>query len=576
MKRLILGVLMAIIIVSSVALAEIQDDKVQDKINEKKIKDPKESIDVIITLKDIATDANIDKVIKKVGNIKINAKGWDEVYPNGFAATVTRKQMEILKEDSMVERVDIDEIQTIMLDTANNWSGATKARSASPTGFGVDGDRNGNKHNYANTDVVIAILDTGIDPKHKDLTGEDNGGTKKIIAWKDVIGGSVTPYDDQGHGSHVASIAAGDGSADPKYKGVAPGAALVGVKVCTSGGSCSMSNVITGINWVVANRVTYGIKIMSLSLGGIGASDGTDPESKALNNAVDKGIAVTVAAGNSGPIKYTIGSPGAAAKVITVGAMADPGYITGTLKTGLVDNGFYIAPFSSRGPTSDNKVKPDIVAPGVKIMAADNTYPNTATYHGGYLEMSGTSMSTPFTAGVLALMLDANYTRTPAQLKNIIRSTGEDYGTTGCDIDYGCGRLRAYRAVRMAKTGINDGTGDQAVPRHDRYVGYINDSTASKSYSVTITSTGYPYASTLIMTDWSGLVPYWYTAYGLTDAAIDLDLYAKNPSGTTVGSAEGIYRQETVVVRPSTTGTYKSIVDNFLGGGYYTLDISYK
>lgn len=576
MKKLILGVLMAIVIVSSVALAEIQDDKIQDKINEKKIKDPKESVDVIITLKDVATDANIDKIKKKIGDIKINAKGWDEVYPNGFAATITRKQMETLKEDPMVERVDIDEIQTIMLDTANNWSGATKARAAPPTGFGVNGDRTGNNNRYNKTDVVIAILDTGIDPKHKDLTGEDNGGDKKIIAWKDTIGGIVTPYDDQGHGTHVASIAAGDGSADPRYKGVAPGAALVGVKVCTSGGSCPMSNVITGINWVVANRATYGVKIMSLSLGGIGASDGTDPESKALNNAVDKGIVVTVAAGNSGPIKYTIGSPGAAAKAITVGAMADPGYITGTLKTGLVDNGFYLAPFSSRGPTSDNKIKPDIVAPGVRIMAADNIYPNTATYHGGYLEMSGTSMSTPFVAGVVALMLDTNYTLTPAQVKNIIRSTGEEYGVTGCDIDYGCGRIRAYRAVRMAATGINDGTGDQAVPTHNRYVGYINDSTALKSYSVTITSTGYPYASTLIMTDWSGLVPYWLAAYGLNDAAIDLDLYVKDPSSITVGSAEGIYRQETVVVRPSGVGTYKTNVNNFLGGGYYTLDISYK
>lgn len=575
MKKAILIGIVAMIIISSVAIAEVQDNKAPKDVNQKilKSKNPKDSIDVIITLKDIATDTNIEKVKSKIGNIKINAQGWNEVYPNGFAATITREQMDILKGDPTVERVDIDEIQTIMLDTANKWSGSAKARAAAPTGFGVDGDRNGNKNSYTSTDVVIAILDTGIDPKHTDLTGENNGGTKKIIGWKDTINSLAAPYDDQGHGTHVASIAAGDG--DSIYKGVAPGAALVGVKVCTSGGSCPTSKVITGINWVVTNKVLYGIKIMSLSLGGIGASDGTDPESKALNNAVDKGIVVTVAAGNSGPIKYTIGAPGAAAKAITVGAIADPGLITGALRTGLRDNGFYLADFSSRGPTSDNKIKPDIVAPGVDIMAAQNVYPTSATFHGGYIEKGGTSMSTPFAAGVAGLVLDANYTLTPTQVKNIIRSTGEDYGVAGCDIDYGCGRIRAYRAVKMAMTGINDGIGDQPVPTHKRYSAYINDSTALKSYPITITSTGYPYASTLIMTDWSGLVPYWEN-YGIVDAAIDLDLYIKNPSGGEVGHSYDVYRQETVVVRPSVIGAYKTNVDNFLGGGYYTLDISYK
>lgn len=576
MRKAILGAIVVICIITSVAIAQVPNDQLQnnDVVQKKDKKNLQDSIDVIITLKDVATDSNIDKVKNKIGGMKIREKGWNEVYPNGFSATITRKQMEILSADPMVEKININEIQHPMLDTANQWSGSAKARAAPPTGYGVDGDRDGNPKVYSKTDVVVAVIDTGIDPMHKDLTGEDNGGTKKILAWKDTIAGSATPYDDLGHGTHVASIVAGEGDADPKFKGVAPGAALVGVKVCTSGG-CPSDKIITAINWVVANKATYGIKIAQMSIGGIGASDGTDPESKAFNNAVDKGLVVTLSAGNSGPIKYTIGSPAAAAKVITVGAIADPGYITGTLKTGLKDNGFYLAEFSSRGPTSDNKIKPDVVAPGVYIMADDNTYPNTPTYHGGYIEMSGTSMSSPFVAGVAALMFDANYTLTPIQVKNMIRGTAEDYGVAGCDIDYGCGRIRAYKAVGYAKTGSIP-TGDQPVPTHKRYQAYINDSTLSKTYPISITSTGYPYASTLIMSDWSGHVPYWEVNYGLIDAAIDLDLYIKNPSGTIVALSEGNSRQETLVVRPPSTGIYSDIVGNYLGGGYYTLDINYK
>lgn len=578
MKNAILIGIVAMFIISS-AIAEVQNDNAPVSIDKKTLsnKDPKENIEVIVTLKDTAIDTNIDKVKKKIGDFKVNEKGWNDVYPNGFSATMTREQMKTLSKDPMIERIDINEIQYPTLDTANKWSGSEKARSAVPTGYGVDGDRTGNRYVYSKTDVVVAIIDTGIDPKHKDLTGLDNaGGTKKIIGWLDTIAGVATPYDDMGHGTHVASIVAGEGDADPKYKGVAPGAALVGVKVCNKvTGGCPTDKIITAVNWVVANKATYGIKIVQMSIGGIGASDGTDPESVAFNNAVDAGLVVTLSAGNSGPVKYTIGRPAAAAKVITVGAIADPGYITGTLKTGLVDNGFYLARFSSRGPTADNRIKPDIVAPGVYIMADASTYPNTATYHGGYVELSGTSMASPFVAGVAALMFDANYILTPTQVKNIIRSTAEDYGVAGCDIDYGCGRIRAYRAVKMAKTGINDGIGDQSVPTHKRYQSYINDTTDLKSYSTPITSTQYPYASALIMTDWSGIVPY-YANYGVTDAAVDLDVLVYNPSNVVVGSSETTDRQDTVVIRPSITGAYKTNVEKWLGSGFYTLDVSYK
>lgn len=550
---------------------------------------------VIVTLKDTATAKNIDALKLEVGSFKVEAGGekeWNKVYPRGFAATVTKKQMLDLSKNPKVARVDIDQKVEALLETANYWSGATAARLPSPTGWNVNGDRDGLPYSYSTNpqllDVGIAIVDTGIDPKHKDLNGTNNGGTQKVIGWYDVVNGYAAPYDDNGHGTHVAAIAAGEGDDNPRYKGVAPGASLVGIKVLTGGGWGYWSWVITGVNWGVANKNTYGIKVMSLSLGGWGSSDGTDPVSVALNNAVNQGIVVTVAAGNAGPQKYTVSSPAAAANVITVGALADVGYMLHALpgvaaeiappvsekqvtpkdQVSLADNGWYLAPWSSRGPTANNLIKPDVAAPGVRIMSAKASYPNTIGYHGGYWEMSGTSMATPFVAGVAALMLDANYALTPLQVKNMIKATAEDYGVTGWDVDYGAGRIRAWKAVGYAATGVNP-TGDQPPlsiqPDHLKYYASINDSTWYKDYPVTVTSDSYPLASTLIMYDWSGY-----------NAGIDLDLVVYDPSWNWDGYSMGYNRQETVTIEPDTLGNWNATVYKYVGAGRYSLDISKK
>lgn len=537
----------------------------------KKIKGEDEDIKVIITLKDIATDDNILQLQNRAGNFKVGKKGWNAVYPNGFAATIKRSQLENIRRDPYVTRVDIDRQARIHLETANYWSGATKVRSPSPVGYGATGDVVGGRYNYGPGDIVIAVVDTGIDPKHKDLTGLNNGGTAKIIGWYDAYASKSSPYDDHGHGTHVASIAAGEGDDDARYKGVAPGAALVGVKVCSPAGLCTDSDIIEGINWVVSKKAIYGIEILTMSIGGVGSSDGTDPTSTAVDNVVNAGIVVTLSAGNDGAQKYTISSPAAAKKAITVGAIADPGYKlihslsspTGVMP--LADNGFYIAPFSSRGPTADNRLKPDIIAPGVAITAAKAIYPNAGTYHGGYVVYSGTSMAAPFTAGAIALMLDVNSSLTPTQIKDIIRNTAEDYGVSGCDIDYGCGRIRTYRAVKMAKTGINTYIGDQSVPTHIRSWGFMDDNTGKKNYQTSITNDTYPLASVLIMSDWSG-----------SDPGIDLDLAVYGPSGELIGSRIGIARQETLVISPDALGKYNVSVVKWLGSGKYTLDRSFK
>lgn len=160
--------------------------------------------------------------------------------------------------------------------------------------------------------LVRFLTDIGIDANHADLDGG------KVIGWRDWVQNRPAPYDDNGHGTHVAGIVAGTGDANATYKGVAPGAALIGLKVLDANGSGTLSNVTAAVDWAVANKSTYNIRVISMSLGTSGSSDGSDTLSQAVNNAADQGIIPVIAAGNSGPGRYTIGSPGAAVNAITI------------------------------------------------------------------------------------------------------------------------------------------------------------------------------------------------------------------------------------------------------------------
>ncbi|MDQ7824605.1 MAG: S8 family peptidase [Candidatus Eremiobacteraeota bacterium] len=259
---------------------------------------------------------------------------------------------------------------------------------------------------FTGKDVVICVIDTGIAP-HPDLK-------EKIIGFQDMVAGKTEAYDDQGHGTHCSGIAAGTGQASEngKFKGAAPDAKLVGVKVLDGNGSGSFTDVIKGIQWAVENKDKYKINVISMSLGGpVSQSAKKDPVAQAVEKAVEAGIITVVAAGNSGPGKETIGTPANAEHVITVGALDDKGTVERE------DDG--IAYFSSRGPTKyDKLVKPDIVTPGVKITAADATSE-------GYVTMSGTSMATPFAAGVMALAVQAKPDITPEELKTLAMGSAD-------------------------------------------------------------------------------------------------------------------------------------------------------
>jgi subtilisin family serine protease len=267
---------------------------------------------------------------------------------------------------------------------------------------------------YTGRGVPIAVVDTGIDPGHPDFAG-------RVMAMEDFTGEG--PRDNHGHGTHVAGIVAGAGN---KYKGVAPEASIYAAKVLHNDGSGYMSEVMAGLEWAVQQHV----KLINVSLGGIGPCDGSDALSTTCDVAVERGVMVCVAAGNYGPGAATIGPPGCARKVLTVGACS---------------NHDDIAIFSGRGPTSDDRVKPDVLMPGVDIVScrAQGTRMG-APMDALYTRASGTSMATPHATGTAALLLEAFPALTPAQLKQRLMDTAKDLGLDANT--QGEGRADAYQA----------------------------------------------------------------------------------------------------------------------------------
>ncbi|MFK4064968.1 S8 family serine peptidase, partial [Streptomyces sp. NPDC029674] len=266
---------------------------------------------------------------------------------------------------SGISHVWLDGIRKATLDKSVKQIGADKAWAAGYDGKGVK----------------IAVLDSGVDADHPDLKGQ-------ILAEKN-FSGSPDAEDRYGHGTHVASTAAGTGAkSGGKLKGVAPGAKLLNGKVLGDEGEGEDSGVIAGMEWAAAE----GADVVNLSLGGYD-SPGVDPLEATVNKlSAGKGILFAISAGNEGAPE-TVGSPGTADAALTVGA---------------VDDNDKLADFSSQGPrVGDGAIKPDVTAPGVDITAAAAPGSIIEKEVGqspeGYLTISGTSMAAPHVAGAAAL-----------------------------------------------------------------------------------------------------------------------------------------------------------------------------
>lgn len=294
--------------------------------------------------------------------------------------------------------------------------------------------------------VTVAVVDTGIYP-HSDLEG-------RIRAFTDFVNQRIEPYDDNGHGTHCAGDVAGNGAASSgKYRGPAPEAELIGVKVLDKMGSGTLETVIQGIDWCIQFNEEHPdrpIDIISMSLGSEALSyenEQEDPVVKAVNAAWDAGIVVCVAAGNSGPDAKTIASPGVSGKVITVGALDD----RDTVNRDDDD----VASYSSRGPTIYGKVKPDLLAPGTDIVSLRSPgsfldkLQKSSRVGTDYMTMSGTSMATPICAGIAALILEHVPDASPDEVKRLLMEGADLWKDKDANI-YGAGYINAENSIPSA------------------------------------------------------------------------------------------------------------------------------
>ncbi len=310
--------------------------------------------------------------------------------------------------------------------------------------------------------VTVAILDSGADTTFNELRrGADR--SNRFLAYYDVFSDQVyeppfllrSPRDPNGHGTHVAGIIANSSyeNRNQVYRGVAPNANLVAVRVLNEEGMGTYADVIQGINWIVQNKDEYGIRVLNISMYSIPVAPyWADPYNRAVMAAWEAGIVVVVSAGNTGPDPMSIGVPANTPYVITVGALAD-----NRTPDDLGDD--FIPEFSAAGPTLDAFVKPDIIAPGTNVVSImrmqshlSQSYPDrrVGSY---YFEMAGTSMSAGVVSGISALILSQNPDLTPDQVKYRLLATArpqfsEATGQAAYSIwQQGAGRVWAPDAV---------------------------------------------------------------------------------------------------------------------------------
>lgn len=359
---------------------------------------------------------------------------------------------------------------------------------------------------YTGKNSTIAIIDTGIYP-HPDFIQPEN----RILEFVDFVNGKKVPYDDNGHGTHVAGDAAGSGKmSNGLYKGPAPDAKIVALKALAGKGGGKTSDIIKAITWCIQNKDKYNIRVINMSLGHTAQADyQNDPVNQAVKKAYESGIVVVSAAGNEGPDPKTIACPGDSPYAITVGAVDD----MNTPDPG--DD--IITDFSSRGPTAGGLTKPDLVAPGEAIIStmvpgsdseknarrytniketmkwmykmpdealmriprqslkliglADSTIqrwqssPEQARKEikrifnatqslpmekEAYVGMPGTSMAAPIVAGVVAQMLEANPDLTPGQVSQILKMTANKLPGDLPPSIQGMGMVDPHEAIQKA------------------------------------------------------------------------------------------------------------------------------
>jgi serine protease AprX len=362
-------------------------------------------------------------------------------------AVVPNASLLALAASTSVKRIALDRPTVSTMERTGATVGATAARQQ----FGYDG-----------TGIDVAVIDSGVTPWHDDLTGDS--GSQRVDQFVDFVNWRTAPYDDYGHGTHVAGIIAGNGfDSGGARSGIAPAAHLVALKVLDGSGRGRISDAIAAFAYAIDHKDLLGIRVINISVGaGVYESYNLDLLTLAARRAVDAGIVVVAAAGNNGrrqdgsPQYGGITSPGNAPWVLTVGACSHNGTVDRADDT--------MAAFSSRGPTAvDHAAKPDLVAPGVGTESL--SAPGSSLYvtrsssllngtvpvgYVPYLSLTGTSQATPVVSGTVALMLQANPALTPNAVKAILQYTAQPYA--GYDaLTQGAGFLNALGAIQLAR-----------------------------------------------------------------------------------------------------------------------------
>ena len=370
---------------------------------------------------------------------------------------VNDAQLDALQRNSLFSHISGDLPVAADMAITNQVTQATAVWAGTPGGLLGLGGTPG----YVGSGVTVAIVDSGI-AAHTALD-------TRVIAHVNLVSTEPTVSGDPfGHGTHLAGIIGGNRTAatyvtNAYAGGSAPAVKFVDVRVLASNGSGLTSDVIAGIDWVTANRRTYNIRVVNLSLGHVVTEPSAiDPLCQAVQRAVNAGITVVVSAGNYGltstgkPVLGGITSPGNSPVALTVGATDTHGTIDVSDDT--------VAPYSSKGPTRyDLAVKPDVVAPGTRITSLEaqssylsRTYPQwhvAGSAKNAYMRLSGTSMSTAVVTGGVALLLNAEPSLTPEQVK-ISMQMGARFMPNAGLIAAGMGSVNFAQSLKISQQGL--------------------------------------------------------------------------------------------------------------------------
>jgi len=426
-----------------------------------------QQIPLIVQLNDKADSSFEADVIRKGGHVESASLA----HFNARALEIPARFVGELAARSDVDFISLNR-QYVTLGHVTATTGADAIRMTNGNYSGLDG-----------TGIGIAVLDSGVDNTHTAFL--DRRNHCRVIISRDFTGEGRTD-DPYGHGTHVASIAAANGRiSNAEFTGIAPNANVINLRVLNASGAGNVSSVLSALDWVLTNRAIYNIRVVNMSLGGPAVDSYVyDPVCRAVRKLVDAGIVVVAAAGNNGlssagkKIYGQVHSPGNDPSVITVGAANT----FGTDERG--DDA--VTTYSSRGPTRsayvdsqgirhyDHLIKPDIVAPGNRIInaeAPDNYLVTHAPWldarvsqasHRRMMFMSGSSMATPVVAGAAALLLQANPALTPNMVKLLLMYTAQPL--TGYNmLEQGAGEINIEGAVRLARQVRTDLTSSTPV-----------------------------------------------------------------------------------------------------------------